>query len=109
MTPKTHKLATLRNAAGLSQAGLGKLLGGVAQATVNGWEARNSIPTKWLPKLADILQCRIEELLDIPAPPEPPEIDRRTLEGQIYEVACKLPQDRKPVALATLRAMLPHD
>lgn len=102
MTPKSTKLPKLRAQAKLSQAALGKLLGNVPQSTVKGWESRGQIPTKWIPKLTALFQVQADELLDIPTPKPPADLDRRTLLGTIYTRAAAATPDQQRAILQAL-------
>jgi transcriptional regulator with XRE-family HTH domain len=66
--PQAARLVALRKAAGLSQAELARLIG-EPQANIAFWERTEKPPrSDVLPKLADVLGVRIEELLDVQAP-----------------------------------------
>lgn len=56
------KIKEYREAAGLSQSDLSKIMG-VDTAAVNRWDSNKSLPrTDKLPKLADLFGCSIDEL-----------------------------------------------
>src|SRR5690349_14870739 len=91
------RLVALRKAAGLSQAELARLVD-EPQANVAYWERTEKPPrSDVLPKLADVLGVRIEELLDVQAPPT-----RRAPAGQVrrlFEEVQKLPRRQQQKVL----------
>jgi len=99
------RLVALRKAAGLSQAELARLVG-VPQANIAFWERTDKPPrSDVLPKLADVLGARIEDLLDIHAPP----VRRQSPGGQIqrtFEELRKLPRSQQRKILETVHALV---
>jgi transcriptional regulator with XRE-family HTH domain len=58
-----QRLTELRKVKKLSQKTLGRMIG-VRQMTVSGWEAGLKIPDKKLSELAEVLKCRVEDLVE---------------------------------------------
>ena len=104
MDVKQH-LSQLCNQAGITKAELGRRIGAESN-TMAGWASRSQIPTKWVKRIAQTLGITTDQVLAI-QPPEPGNLDRRTLASKIYEAACRLPPERQAAALAAIRAMLP--
>ena len=60
-----NRIKDKRDAAKLTQVELSKLLG-ISQSAIAMWETGQSFPrTELLPKLAEILNCSVDELLGI--------------------------------------------
>lgn len=99
------RLVALRKDAGLSQAELARLVG-EPQANIAFWERTDKPPrSDVLPKLADALGVRIEDLLDIHAPP----VRRPSPAGQIqrtFEEVRKLPRSQQRKILETVVALV---
>lgn len=108
MTKQKTNLPELRKKAGLSQAKLSARLE-IAQTVVASWEARGSIPAVWIPKLAEILNCTADDILGMEYKQEPQEIDRRTLEGKIYELAAALELEKRKALLNVAQALTDSD
>jgi transcriptional regulator with XRE-family HTH domain len=103
--PQAARLVALRKATGLSQAELARLVG-EPQANIAFWERTDKPPrSDVLPKLADALGVRIEELLDAHAPPA-----RRALPaGQIrrvFDEVQKLPRRQQQKVLEVVSAIV---
>jgi transcriptional regulator with XRE-family HTH domain len=98
------RLVALRKAAGLSQAELARLVD-EPQANIAYWERTEKPPrSDVLPKLADVLGVRIEELLDVQAPPA-----RRAPAGQarrLFEEVQKLPRRQQQKVLDVVSAIV---
>lgn len=108
MTKQKTNLPELRKKAGLSQAKLAKAIA-TKQSVIGNWEARGSIPAVWIPKLAEILNCTADEILGVEYKQEPKEIDRRTLEGKIYELAAALELEKRKALLNVAQALTDSD
>lgn len=103
--PQAARLVALRKAAGLSQAELARLVG-EPQANIAFWERTEKPPrSDVLPKLADVLGVRIEELLDVHAP-----TGRRTLPAgqarRLFEEVQKLPRRQQQKVLDVVSAIV---
>jgi transcriptional regulator with XRE-family HTH domain len=99
------RLVALRKAAGLSQAELARLVG-EPQANIAFWERTEKPPrSDVLPKLADALGVRIEELLDVQALP----VRRSLPAGQIrrvFDEVQKLPRRQQQKVLEVVSAIV---
>ena len=103
--PQAARLVALRKAAGLSQAELARLIG-EPQANIAFWERTEKPPrSDVLPKLADVLGVRIEELLDVQAP-----AGRRAPAAsqarRLFEEVQKLPRRQQQKVLDVVSAIV---
>jgi transcriptional regulator with XRE-family HTH domain len=103
--PQAARLVALRKAAGLSQAELAHLIG-EPQANIAFWERTEKPPrSDVLPKLANVLGVRIEELLDVHAP-----TSRRALPAgqarRLFEEVQKLPRRQQQKVLDVVSAIV---
>jgi transcriptional regulator with XRE-family HTH domain len=103
--PRAARLVALRKAAGLSQAELARLIG-EPQANIAYWERTEKPPrSDVLPKLADVLGVRIEELLDVQASRS----RRSAPAGQarrLFEEVQKLPRRQQQKVLDVVSAIV---
>lgn len=90
-----NKLAAWREMRGLTQAELADEVG-CSAATVGHWETgRSRLTDKWLPRLAEVLKTSAGYIL---------ETDPNDVPADVLEVWSDIPEDRRPQALAVLKA-----
>jgi transcriptional regulator with XRE-family HTH domain len=103
--PQAARLVALRKAAGLSQAELARLIG-EPQANIAFWERTEKPPrSDVLPKLADVLGVRIEELLDVQAP-SGRRAPAASQAKRLFEEVQKLPRRQQQKVLDVVSAIV---
>src|SRR5262249_46307473 len=98
-------LATLREAAGLTQQGLAAKLG-VPQSNIAFWERWDRPPRGGvLPPLAQALSVSVDELLGV-SPPKPKKQAAKGRLQQVFEEASKLPRRQQQKIAEVVEALI---